>query len=94
MKDGRLDALKRNLDQIEADIDAQVAIAAKGGFDVAVLQQKVRALPQKIAAYQQNNGDMNRIKARVESIQRRLDVGDLEKAFEEVQALEPILDSP
>ena len=67
MKDGRLDALKRNLDQIEADIDAQVAIAANGGFDVAVLQQKVRALPQKIAAYQQNNGDMNRIKARVEA---------------------------
>jgi hypothetical protein len=94
MKDGRLDALKRNLNQIEADIDAQVAIAAKGGFDVAVLQQKVRALPQKIAAYQQSNGDMNRIKARVESIQRRLDAGELEKAFEEVQALEPILDSP
>jgi len=94
MKDGRLDALKRNLNQIEADIDAQVTSAAKAGFDVAVLQQEVRALPQKIAAYQQRNGDMNRIKARVESIQRRLDAGELEKAFEEVQALEPILDSP
>ena len=94
MKQGRLDTLKRNLDQVEAMIDAQVASAAKTGFDVAALQRDVRALPQEIAAYQQRNGDMNRIKARVDSIQKHIDAGELAQAYEEIQALKPILASP
>lgn len=94
MKEGRLDALKRNLDQIEATVDAQIASASKTGFDIASLQREVRELTQKIAAFHEHNGDMDRIKTRVESIQKHLDAGELEKAFEEVQALEPILNSP
>ena len=37
---------------------------------------------------------MSRLKARVESIQSHIGAGELEKAFEELQVLEPILQSP
>ena len=51
-------------------------------------------LPQKIASFQQRNGDINRIKARVESIQKHIAAGELANAFDEIQDLEPILESP
>jgi hypothetical protein len=93
IKAGESEAIKRDLDQIEATIDSRAGAFA--GVDVvAALQQKMRALPQQIATFQQKNGDMSRIKARVESIQKHIDAGELGKAFEEVQALEPILDAP
>jgi hypothetical protein len=97
IKAGQFDAIKRDMDQIEATIDAQLGNAAKAGagFDaVAALQQKMRVLPQKIASFQQRNGDMNRIKARVESIQKHIAAGELVNAFDELQGLEPILESP
>ncbi len=97
MKDGRLDAMKQLLDQIETIVDSKVEgkpDAASKGFDVAALQQQMRALPQKIETFQQHHGEMTRIKARVESIQMHIDAGELEKAFEELQALKPILESP
>ncbi len=93
MKEGRLDALKSRVDRIEAEIDAQIALAAKTGFDISALQRDVRALPQMIAAYQERNGDMNRIRDKVASIQKHIDAGELETAYEEVQALKPILAS-
>ncbi len=88
-----LDALKSSVDQIEGDIDAQIALAAKAGFDMSALQRDVRALPQMIAVYQERNGDMNRIRDKVASIQKHIDAGELETAYEEVQALKPILAS-
>lgn len=97
IKAGQFDAIKRDMDQIEATIDAQLGGAAKVGarFDVAAaLQQKMRTLPEKIASFQQRNGDMNRIKARVESIQKHIAAGELVNAFDEFKGLEPILDSP
>ena len=98
MKEGRLDAMKQELDRIEATIASKIEGKSTGstttGFDVAILQQKMRALPQKIETFQQRGGNIGRVKGRVESIQRRIGAGELEKAFEEVQALEPILDSP
>jgi hypothetical protein len=98
MKDGRLDATKQLLDQIVAIIDSKVEGKSDAGasktFDVAALQQQMRALPQKIETFQQRHGEMTRIKARVESIQRHIGAGELEKAFEELQALNPILESP
>ncbi len=98
MKDGRLDAMKQELDVIEATIDAKLGgqsnVGAPTGFDVAPLQQQMRALPAKIETFQQRGGDMSRLKSRVESIQRRIGAGEFEKAFEELQALNPILDSP
>ncbi len=93
MKEGRLDALKSSVDQIEGDIDAQIALAAKAGFDMSALQRDVRALPQMIAVYQERNGDMSRIRDKVASIQKHIDAGELETAYEEVQALKPILAS-
>jgi hypothetical protein len=97
MKEGRLDAVKQELDQIEATIGAKLGDrspgARAGGFDVAALQQKMRALPGKLDSYQRRGGNMNQVKARVESIQKRIGAGELEKAFEEVQALDPILDA-
>ncbi len=93
MKEGQLDALKSSVDQIEGDIDAQIALAAKAGFDMSALQRDVRALPQMIAVYQERNGDMNRIRDKVASIQKHIDAGELETAYEEVQALKPILAS-
>ena len=92
MNEGRLDELKRNLDEIEAAVDAQIASAARTGFSVGALQEDMRALPRKIAAFQQRKGDMNRIRPRVESIQKHIDAGELGKAYEELQALKPILD--
>jgi hypothetical protein len=99
IKAGHFDAIKRNLDEIEATIDAKLGEAGKAGapagFDVvAALQQKMRALPQQIDAFQQHNGDMNRIRTQIESIQKRIAAGELGKAYEEVQAIEPILESP
>jgi len=98
MKDGRLDAMRQELDLIDATIDSKIGgkptTGAATGFDVAALQQKMRALPQKIETFQQRGGNISRVKARVESIQRHIGSGELEKAFEEVQALDPILESP
>ncbi len=98
MKDGRLDAMKQELDLIEATIDSKVGGQSNGGastgFDVAALQQQMRALPQKIETFQQRHGEISRVKARVESIQRHIRDGELEKAFEELQALNPVLESP
>jgi hypothetical protein len=95
MKAGRPDAMKRDLDRIEATIDATVGEPAKSGaFDIAVLQQRLRALPQRIASFQQHNGNIDRIKDRMASIQKHIDAGELKNAFEELQALDPILESP
>jgi len=98
MKDGRLDAMKQELDVIEATIDAKLEgkpnAGAPTGFDTAALQQQMRALSQKIDTYHQRGGDMSRVKARVESIQSHIGAGELEKAFEELQTLDPILQSP
>jgi hypothetical protein len=95
MKAGLPDAMKRDLDRIEATIDATVRDSSgPGGFDIAVLQQKLRALPPRIASFQQRNGDINRIKDQVANIQKHIDAGELRSAFEELQALDPILDSP
>jgi hypothetical protein len=94
LKAGQFDAIKRDIDQIEATVDAQLAKAG-GGFDlVAALQQRMQMLPQKIASFQQHNGDINRIKPRLESIQKHIAAGELANAFEELQELEPILESP
>jgi hypothetical protein len=99
MRDGRLDEMRQELDAIEATINAKLSGKADGstaasGFNVAALQQKMRALPQKIEAYHQRGGDMSRVKYRVESIQRRIGASELEQAFTEIQELEPILASP
>jgi hypothetical protein len=94
LKAGQFDAIKRDMDQIEATIDAQLAKAG-AGFDLAaVLQQRMQKLPQKIASFQQRNGDINRIKARLESIQKHIAAGELANAFDELQELEPVLESP
>jgi hypothetical protein len=97
MKAGWLDAMKQRLDQIEATIDEKIAgksnMGASHGFDVAALQQQMRALPQKIETFHRHGGDMSGVKTRVESIQKHIEAGELEKAFEEVQALNPILES-
>jgi hypothetical protein len=68
--------------------------SAPAGFDVAALQQQMQALPPKIDAYQQRGGDMSRVAPRVESIQRHIGAGELEQAYEELQALYPILAAP
>jgi hypothetical protein len=98
MQEGHFDAMKQQLDLIEATIDAKVSgqsnAGASTGFDVTALQQQMRALPQRIDAYQQRGGDMNRLKARVENIQKLIAENELEKAFAELQALAPILNSP
>jgi hypothetical protein len=94
VKAGQFDAIKRDMDQIEATIDAQLAKAGAGFDVVAALQQKMRALPQKIVSFQRRNGDINRIKARLESIQKHIAAGELVNAFNEIQDLEPILESP
>ena len=99
MKDGRIEAMTQELGQIEALINAKVGSKAPssgppGGFDIAALQQLMRALPAKIDTFQQHGGDMSRLKPRVESIQRHIAAGELDKAYEERQALDPILDSP
>lgn len=64
------------------------------GFDVAVLQQQMRALPQKIETFHQRHSDMREVKQRVESIQRLIGAGELKKAFDELQLLNPVLESP
>ncbi len=97
LKAGQFDAIKRDIGQIEATINAQLggAATASAGFDVvAALQQKMRALPQKIASFQQRNGNINRIKTRLESIQRHIAAGELVNALNEIEDLEPILESP
>jgi len=97
VKAGHFDANRRDMDQIEATIDAQLKAAAKAGagFDVvAAIQEKVRVLPQKIASFQQRNGDINRIKARLENIQKHIAAGELVNALDEIRDLEPILESP
>ncbi len=98
MKEGRLDAVKQELDQIEATIGAKLGekppAGRAEGFDVGALQQKMRALPARIDGFQRRGGNMALVKPRVESIQKRIGAGELEKAFAEVQALEPILDGP
>ena len=97
VKAGHFDAIEHDIDQIEATINAQLghAATAGGGADVAVaLQQEMRALPQKIASFEQRNGDINRIKARLESIRKHIAAGDLVNALHEIQDLEPILESP
>ena len=70
--------------------------APQPGFDVAALQQQMRGLPWKIETFQRRHGDINRVMAQVESIQRHFRAGDgeLEKAFEEHLALNPMLKSP
>jgi hypothetical protein len=97
MKEGRLDAVKQELDQIQATIDTKLgekpASARASGFNVAALQEKMRALPGKLDSFQRRGGNMNLVKARVESIQKRIGAGELEKAYEEVQALDPIFDA-
>jgi len=94
VKAGHFDATKRDIDQIEATIEAQVTKAGAGFDVVAALREKMQTLPQQIAAFQQHNGDINRIKARVESIQKHITAGEPAKAFDEIQELEPILQSP
>ncbi len=98
MKNGRLDAMQQELDAIETIIDskvnANVNVNAAGGFSIAALQQQMRALPQNIETYRQRGGDISRVKPRVERIQQHIGAGELEKAFEELQALAPILASP
>jgi hypothetical protein len=97
VKAGQFDAIKHDVDQIEATINAQLgdAATAGAGFDVvAALQQKMRALPQKVTNFQQRHGDINRIKARLESIQKHIAAGELVNAFDEIRDLEPILESP
>jgi hypothetical protein len=69
-------------------------VGAPTGFNIAALQQQMRALPRKIETFQQRHGDISRVKARVESIQRHFRAGELEKAFEEHSALNPMLESP
>ena len=97
VKDGHLDAIKQELDLIEATIDSAVRnksdVGATTGFDVGALQQQMRALPHKIEIFHQRGGDISPVKERVESIQRHIGAGELEKAFEELQALYPILGS-
>jgi hypothetical protein len=94
VKTGQFDGIKHDMDQIEATIDAQLKKAG-AEFDVVVaLRDRMQALPQKIASFQQRNGNMNRIKARVESIQKHIAAGEPVNAFDELQALEPILASP
>jgi uncharacterized protein involved in exopolysaccharide biosynthesis len=94
VKAGHFDATKRDIDQIEATIEAQVKKAGAGFDVVAALREKMQTLPQQIAAFQQHNGDINRIKAQVESIQKHIAAGEPAKAFDEIQELEPILESP
>ena len=94
VKAGHFDATSRDMDQIEATIEAQVTKAGAGFDVVAALREKMQTLPQQIAAFQQHNGDINRIKARVESIQKHIAAGEPAKAFDEIQELEPILESP
>lgn len=101
MQAGRLDAMKRGLDELEATFAAKAGEQAPGaraagaaGFSVAALQDKMRALPGKLEAYERRGGNMKQIKVRVESIQKRIGAGELERAFEEVQALDPILAGP
>jgi hypothetical protein len=97
MTDGRFDAMTRELDLIEATINSsagsQSQLDASPGVDVALLQQKMRALPQKLQTYQQRGGDMNQVKGQVESIQGHIRAGELARALEELQALDPILES-
>ena len=85
LKTGQFDAIKRDIDQIEATTDAQLGDA---------LRERMRALPQKIANFQQHKGDMNRIRARLDGIQKHIAAGELVKAFDELQDLEPTLASP
>ena len=94
VKAGQFDAINRDMDQIEATIDAQLAKGGAGFDLVAAVQQRMRALPQQIASFQRRNGDINRIKPRLESIQKHIAAGELVNAYDEIQALEPILESP
>ena len=98
VKAGQFDAIRRDIDQIEATIDAQLRDAAKAGgtgFDVVgAVQERMQMLPQKIASFQQRNGDINRIKPRLESIQKHIAAGELVDAFDEIQDLERTLKSP
>jgi len=94
VKTGQFEAIKRNIDQIEAMIDAQLAKGGPGFDLAAALQQKMQMLPQQIASFQQHKGDINRIKTRIDSIQKHIAAGELVKAFDEIQDLEPILASP
>lgn len=97
VQDGRFDAMQQELDLIEAAIDLKLPDrphTAAAGFDVAALEQQMRALPHRIEIFQQRRGDISLVKSRVESIQRHLAAGALEKAFEELQALDRILESP
>ena len=94
VKAGQFDAIKRDIDQIEATINAQLTKAGAGFDVVAALRERMRVLPQEIASFQQRNGDINRIKARLESIQKHIAAGELVNAFDELHDLEPILESP
>ena len=97
MREGRLDAMTQELDGITELIDARPlppACARPVGFDIGVLQQQLHALPQLIDAFQQHGGDIARVRPRVESIQQHVGSGELERAYAELQALEPILKSP
>ena len=94
VKAGQFDAIKRDIDQIEATINAQLTKAGAGFDVVAALRERMRVLPQEIASFQQRNGDINRIKARLESIQKHIAAGELVNAFDELHDLEPILKSP
>lgn len=84
LKAGQFDAIKRDIDRIEATTDAQLGDAVR---------ERMRTLPQKIASFQQRNGDINQIKPRIESIQKHMAAGELVNAFDEIQDLEPILES-
>jgi hypothetical protein len=94
VKAGHFEATSRDMDQIKATIEAQVTKAGAGYDVVAALREKMQTLPQQISAFQRHNGDINRIKARVESIQKHIAAGEPAKAFDEIQELEPILESP
>ena len=96
VRDGRNAAIEEALDQIDVMLEEGVSgpSSASGGVDVAALQQQMRALPRKLADFQERGGDMERVRSRVESIQTLIASGQLKQAAEELRALEPILRSP